>query len=263
MGWDWCIEQYGLAQRAARRSAGTIRLHRHYLRQLASFARRRKPAALERRDLVKFVGTYARKSAETMKSARQAVVGFYRWATSEGIVEVNPAAGLPPVSVPPGVARPAPEAVLRRALERADHRSRLMVLFAAYGGLRCAEIARVHGDDWDGRVLYVTGKGEKTRRVPVRHPELVATLNTLDGYLFPGRCSGHLSPGRVTELLSELLEDGWTGHKLRHRFATRSHDANPDVLALGRVLGHSRPETTMRYVALSDDALTRVVDAAA
>lgn len=263
MTWDWCIEQYGIAQRAARRANGTIRLHRHYLRQLAAHAGRTRPWTITRRQLVEFVARYAACSAETMKSARQAVVGFYRWAESEGYVPTSPAAGLPAVSVPPGVPKPAPEAVLRRALERATDRERLMALLAAYGGLRCGEIARVHGDDWDGRVLYVTGKGGKTRRVPIRHDELVSTLDRLDGWLFPGRCGGHLSPGRVTELLSDLLEGDWTGHKLRHRFATRSHDANPDVLALGRVLGHSRPETTMRYVALSDDALVRVVDAAA
>lgn len=263
MTWDQALGQYATAQRAARRSAGTIRLHQHYLRHLAAQARRRGPWDLERRDLVGFVATYTRRSAETMKSARQAVVGFYRWAHGEGHVAVDPAVGLPPVSVPPGVAKPAPEAVLRRALERADARERLMLLLAAYAGLRCAEIARVHADEWDGRVLYVTGKGGKVRRVPVVHDELVAALDRAEGHVFPGRVDGHLSSGRVTELLSDVLEGQWTGHKLRHRFATRSHDANPDVLALGRVLGHSRPETTMRYVALSDDALLRVVHAAA
>jgi len=260
--WEWAIEQYGIAERAARRSAGTIRLHRHYLRHLAVFARRRRPAALTRRDVAAFVATYARRSAETMKSARQSVVGFYRWAALEGLVDVDPTVGLPPVSVPAGEAKPAPEAVLRRALEQARPRERLMLLLAAYAGMRCAEIARTHCDDWDGRVLYVTGKGDKTRRVPVVHPEIVAALEHGEGYLFPGS-RGHLSAGRVTELLSEALEGDWTGHKLRHRFATRSHEVNPDLLALGRVLGHSRPETTARYVQTSHDALVRVVQAAA
>ena len=36
-----------------------------------------------------------------------------------------------------------------------------------------------------------------------------------------------------------------------------------DLLAVGAVLGHSRPETTQRYVRMPTDALTAAVAAAA
>ena len=35
--------------------------------------------------------------------------------------------------------------------------------------------------------------------------------------------AGHLSAGRVGELVSELLPDGWTTHTLRHRFASAAY----------------------------------------
>jgi len=42
-----------------------------------------------------------------------------------------------------------------------------------------------------------------------------------------------------------------------------TYAANADVFALGQVLGHSRPETTQRYVRLPSDALLAGVRAAA
>ena len=191
------------------------------------------------------------------------LVAFYRWAVLAGHLDQDPTLGLPSVRVPQGQARPTPEAVLHAALGRADERTRTMLLLAAYAGLRCAEVARCRSSDLAEGILYVTGKGGRTRVLPVEHPDLVAAFTRADGWLFPGRDHGHLSPGTVSRILSEALPAGWTGHTLRHRFATRAYAGTRDVLAVGRALGHSRPETTRRYVQLPPDALLAVVRAAA
>jgi integrase/recombinase XerC len=260
MTWDNAIAEYTTAMRAARRSPGTVRLHRHYLRRLAGQVG--SPWTVTTPQLRTYLDV-SHWSAETQKSARASVVAFYRWAHAAGHVDEDPAAALAPITVPAGVPRPAPETALRKALARADHRERVMLLLAAYAGLRCAEIAQVHTDDLTEGLLYVTGKGGKTRIVPLEHPELLAAFARAAGYLFPGKVDGHLSPGYVTKLLSEVLPDGWTGHTLRHRFATRSYARNSDAFALGKVLGHSRPETTLRYVQVPTEALMRVVRGAA
>lgn len=67
---------------------------------------------------------------------------------------------------------------------------------------------------------------------------------------------------REFALLSRALPEGWTGHTLRHRMASVSYAATRDLLAVGAVLGHSRPETTQRYVRMPDDALRAAVSAA-
>jgi hypothetical protein len=46
----------------------------------------------------------------------------------------KPARKLPPVSVPRGAPRPAPDNRLKRALRAANDRDRLMVMLAAYAG---------------------------------------------------------------------------------------------------------------------------------
>ena len=55
------------------------------------------------------------------------------------------------------------------------------------------------------------------------------------------------------------LPPGWTAHTLRHWFATQTYAHNSDVLALMRLLGHSRPEVTMRYVQQSTDVLRQAI----
>lgn len=256
MTWTGSIAMYSSWLGAAGRSPGTVRLHRHYLSNMTSLAPT--PRSVTRSALLSFLANPAWKP-ETRKSARSVAVGFFGWARREGLIDEDPSRGLPPVSVPPPVAKPAPEHVLAEALEGAAPRVRTMLLLAAYAGLRCSEISRVHRDDYSDGVLYVVGKGGRQRIVPITHPELDFALRRADAWLFPNGRGSHLSPGHVTRLLSEALPGEWTGHKLRHRFATRSYQTNPDVLALGQVLGHSRPETTMRYVQVSRDALLAVV----
>jgi integrase len=66
----------------------------------------------------------------------------------------------------------------------------------------------------------------------------------------------------VSKLLSRALPPGWTGHTLRHRLATAAYGGTRDLLAVSALLGHSRPETTQRYVRLPDDAIRAAVAAA-
>ncbi|QHO92219.1 integrase [Actinomyces sp. 432] len=204
---------------------------------------------------------------DTRKSIRTALTGFFRWLHAEELIAEDPAARLAPVSVPPGVARPAPEDVIARALAEAEPRTRAMIMLGAYAGLRAAEISAVDVTRYDGAGLYVTGKGGKTRYVPIIRDDLHAILRDAqrrgERWLFPGGTGGHLSPGHVTKLVSAALPDGWTAHTLRHRCATAMFAGTRDLLAVGAVLGHSRPETTQRYVRMPTDALTRAVQAAA
>jgi len=244
---------------AAGTSPHTLRLRRHYLRRLAAFGEN-DPWELDTDDLAGFLAQPGW-AAETRRSARAAVRGFYTWAQLTGRLERNPARDLPAVRVPAGLPRPTPEEVVAQALRRADGRGRLMVLLAAFAGLRRGEIAALHSEDIRGGQVRVRGKGGKVRIVPL-HPVLVAELELAasGGFLFPGRINGHLSPDRVGHILADLLGRGWTGHTLRHRFATRAYATQRDLLAVQQLLGHAKPETTRRYTALPDDALRAAVD---
>ncbi|WP_162933844.1 tyrosine-type recombinase/integrase [Actinomyces lilanjuaniae] len=259
--WTEAIEAWTTAMRAAGRSPGTIRVYTNHMRRVQE-AVPAGPAQATTADLRRVLaeGAWA---PETRKSVRSAITSFYKWLADEGLTDKDPSTRLPSVSVPTAVARPTPEDVVTHALETADPRVRAMIMLGAYAGLRCAEIATVHSTNWDGQGLYVTGKGGRQRYVPVVRDDLRALLHQAQGWLFPGKVDGHISPGWVCKLVSRALPPGWTAHTLRHRCATKMFAGTRDLLSVGAVLGHARPETTQRYVRLPDDALRNAVTAAA
>ena len=258
--WPGAIEGYVTAMKAAGRSPGTVRLHRHYLSRLTE-VHRGGPWSVRTSTLLEVLSA-DHWAPETRKSARAALRSFYRWAHGAGHVEEDPAERLPSVRVPPGRPRPTPEHLVKQLLAHRDSRLGLMGMLAAYCGLRAGEIAQVHARDLVGDELIVRGKGGKTRAVPVVSPVLLGRLRLLDGWAFPNGYGSHLSSGHVSRLLSRAMPDGWTAHTLRHRCGTVAYAATRDLLAVGALLGHSRPETTQRYVLMPDDAIRAAARAA-
>ena len=238
---------------------GTIRLRRHYLGLLAR--RHPHPAGVTEDDLVAFVMT-AGWSAETRRSARSSVAGFYRWCVRTERLVRDPSMDLPRVKLPTRVPRPVPEDLFARALKQAGERDRLMLLLAGRMGLRRAEIAVVHTRDVVNGLLIVTGKGEKERVVPLSPEVAISLARSPAGWVFPGQVGGHVSPDWVGRLLSRSLGSGWSGHGLRKRFATKAIEAH-NPFAVRDLLGHSRLETTQLYVGIPLESLRAAVMAAA
>lgn len=81
--------------------------------------------------------------------------------------------------------------------------------------------------------------------------------------VFPGQIDGHISPNYCGKLLSRLMPEGWSAHKLRHRYASRGFAATGDLLAVQQALGHSSVATTQRYVQVSPQSVRAVSEAAA
>lgn len=259
--WASALGDFRTAQRAAHRSPGTIRTQAHYLNKLPTLAR--SPGHVTTSHLLGFLAV-DHWSAATRKSARTAVRSFFRWLYQAGRIDHDPAEALPAIRVPEAEPNPVPELVYREALLAASERVRLMLLLAGHGGLRAAEVSRVHADHLAGDVLVVLGKGGKTRHVPIVQAELLARLQAVDGYAFPNPTTGKpLTPGHVSRLMSEAILGAWSGHKLRTRAGTAAYAGTRDLLAVMQFLGHSRPETTRRYIKLPDDAVRAAARAAA
>lgn len=262
--WQTALDAWVLFMRAAGRPATTLYLREYQLRRFAADTFL-EPFEVTGADLVGWVAIH-KWAPESRRSYRSALRSFYGWAYSSGNMGHNPAELLPSVALPIRSPRPAPEEVLGAALEAADDRVRLMLLLAARLGLRRGEIATVHTEDIVtsplGWSLRVTGKGRRQRVLPLAG-ELKRLLAACPpGFVFPGGVDGHLSPAWVGKMVSAILGPLWTTHTLRHRFATAAYAGQRDLFAVQTLLGHSRPETTMGYVALPDESLRAAVASA-
>jgi integrase/recombinase XerC len=123
----------------------------------------------------------------------------------------------------------------------------------------------------------VTGKGRKTRTVPVgsRAREVLkrwlaarAQLAKEDERaLFVGARGSRIAPGVVQSRLRRLgqrqgLDSTIHPHVLRHSFASHVLQSSQDLRAVQEMLGHSSISTTQVYTHLDFQALAKVYDAA-
>ncbi|HEY1475305.1 MAG TPA: tyrosine recombinase XerC [Pseudolabrys sp.] len=148
------------------------------------------------------------------------------------------------------------------------------VLGLLYGsGLRISEALSLKRKDAGANdTLTVTGKGNKTRMVPVlpQIGKLIADYVALcpidlpaDGALFVGARGGSLSPRVVQLAMARLrgalgLPETATPHALRHSFATHLLARGGDLRAIQELLGHASLSTTQIYTAVDSERLLEV-----
>src|ERR1700761_9341522 len=151
------------------------------------------------------------------------------------------------------------------------------VMALLYGsGLRISEALSLKRRDvpkrGEGDVLIVTGKGNKTRMVPVLQNVLALVAEYVsmcphvlaqDAPIFVGARGGPLSP-RIIQLTMERmrgalgLPDSATPHALRHSFATHLLSRGGDLRAIQELLGHASLSTTQIYTGIDSERLLEV-----
>ncbi len=154
------------------------------------------------------------------------------------------------------------------------------VLSLLYGaGLRISEalaVKRAEAPVGSSDVLTVTGKGQKTRTVPVIAPVSAAIEAyvalcpyplPLEGPLFVGAKGGPLSPRIIQLAVARLrgalgLPESATPHALRHSFATHLLERGGDLRSIQELLGHASLSTTQLYTAVDTARLLRAYRAA-
>jgi integrase/recombinase XerC len=253
-----------------------LRLHRQPVSTLQSAQVRRAVAILHGKGL----------SPRTLALLLSAWRGWFRWLVRHRGFQANPVLGIRA----PKAARPLPKALSVEAAQqlldnRADGlagvRDRAMFELLYSSGLRRAELVAL--DAKDGRLdlkegeVTVTGKGAKTRTVPIgakARDALQAWLEVRNQLahpnekaLFVGARGRRISPAVVGARLaawgraSGVIERVHP-HMLRHSFATHVLQSSQDLRAVQEMLGHASISTTQIYTHLDFQALAKVYDSA-
>jgi integrase/recombinase XerC len=144
------------------------------------------------------------------------------------------------------------------------------VISLCYGaGLRIAEALALTRADLETSTLRVTGKGGKTRMVPLIAPvrRAIETYLSLSPFhpapnepMFRGEKGGVLSPRLIQLRLQQLrgalgLPPSATPHALRHSFATHLLGKGGDLRMIQELLGHASLSSTQIYTAIDTDRL--------
>jgi len=155
----------------------------------------------------------------------------------------------------------------------------LAMMELAYScGLRLAELISIDLNDLDRRdaMLEVTGKGAKTRRLPVGSKALEAVDRWLkvrhrlaapdEPALFVSKRGRRISARTVQQRLEQHAHHRQAvrhlhPHLLRHSFASHLLESSGDLRAVQELLGHADIGTTQIYTHLDFQHLARVYDA--
>jgi integrase/recombinase XerC len=225
-------------------------------------------------------------SARSLARALSAVKGFTAWLADRDGADATAILSTRGPKFRRKLPRPLSEDGARAMLDTVGDQSRedwiaardTAVVTLLYGcGLRISEALGLTGADHPlPDVLRITGKGDKTRLVPVLPTAraAVAQYARLCPYdlsrtapLFRGARGGALNPRLIALVMEKTrlqlgLPATATPHALRHSFATHLLSAGGDLRAIQELLGHASLSTTQAYTAVDAARLMEVYEKA-
>ena len=239
-------------------------------------------------DIRTFINTERRRglSPRSIQRLLSSCRTFYEHLLTEGKIKLNPAKNI----VSPKSAQLLPKAMDADLVQRLldfkpkgmiEIRDKAIAELLYSSGLRLSEICKLDLEDIDlkERTCVVTGKGNKTRIVPVGtkaiqslrdwiiyRNELLESKETQTNAIFLNNKGSRISARSIQLRLEKLcLQRGLPGinpHMLRHSFASHVLESSGDLRAVQEMLGHSDIGTTQIYTKLDFQHLSKVYDKA-
>jgi len=222
-------------------------------------------------------------SASSIKLIVVALKIFFRFLSGKGAVDRDPTDAL----TLPRIERYLPETLnelqVEQLIESIDTkgslglRDRAMTELLYASGLRISELANARLENFatEEGILRVTGKGNKTRIVPVGRKacEALASYLSMERPKLVKRRSGSeiflsargtkLTTARIWQIVKKIsrhsgLETNIYPHLLRHSFATHLLGNGADLRIIQEMLGHADISTTQVYTHVDQQRLKAV-----
>jgi len=272
--------------RERRLSPHTAEAYRHDVRVLLELTQETPLQDLQVHQIRRFIARLHASGLGGKSLARMLAAwrGFFSYLARDHGFTRNPCTGVRPPKSPKSLpkALSPDEATRLVSFSRDDPlalRDRAMFELLYSSGLRLSELTSLKEGDvnFADATVRVTGKGNKTRVVPVGSHALQAIRAWLpvrdslpqrsDSALFLSQRGGAISPRTVQSRLKTWgIETGLPGHvhphMLRHSFASHVLQSSGDLRAVQEMLGHASISTTQVYTHLDFQYLAKVYDQA-
>ncbi|HSK73380.1 MAG TPA: site-specific tyrosine recombinase XerD [Pyrinomonadaceae bacterium] len=239
---------------------------------------------LTRQDLRGFIADLSREGLSPSSVGRitSAVRGFYKFLMLDGHIKKHPAEDLDTPQKGFYLPKFLNQAEVEQLLSQPDvsqeiglrDRAILELMYAC--GLRVSEAVDLKiGDvELDAGILTCTGKGSKTRKIPIG----TSALEWVKSYLALRRKKENIeinnlfvsSLGRtitrqvIFQFTKEYAEkaglEDVSPHTLRHSFATHLIQNSADIRSVQQMLGHSDISTTQIYTHITDSHLRKTYE---
>lgn len=257
------LDEWVSAMTAARRSTRTIQ---ERLLIIHALARSCDPMICDWRDIAAYLGN-PRWQRGTVRTYFDALGAWFKWLVIVEYRRDNPMLALPRPNAKHGVPRPITTTQLAQILRTVNrHRTRTMIILAAYQGLRVHEIAKMDGKFIRNGRLRVLGKGDSDWEIPLH--ELVAyeaQFYPRIGLWFPSYAETlePVTAKNVSRVVSDTMRRAGvdaTAHQLRHWMATEMLDGGADIRTVQEVLRHLNIASTAIYTKVNDVKRRAAVD---
>ncbi len=206
-------------------------------------------------------------SNASFENVRSCISAFFSWMQSEEIIEKDPTQKINPIKVPTEVKKPFSDVeidALRSGCRSLKERAVVEILLSA--GVRVNELCEMKIEDIDmgTMAVHVThgkgGKGRITYMSPVGRQHLVQYLSSRKDkmpYLIVNKNCKKISTDGIRSILNTVAKrakvENVHPHRFRRTFATVLASRGMDIQVIQKLLGHSRLDTTLRYVSTSED----------
>lgn len=195
---------------------------------------------------------------------------WFDWLVQADLRADSPMVKVRAPKVPPRKPRPLTPAQFAAVLATRTHmRTRMMILLAAFQGLRVHEIAKLRGEDVDlgARQLRVVGKGGVDSTLPL-HPAVAgyAEIFPRRGWWFPasGDRTGHVHGRSVSDIVGDVLRragvPNGSAHRLRHTYATLLVANGTNIRVVQELLRHASLQTTQIYTGVSAEQMREAIE---
>jgi integrase/recombinase XerC len=235
-------------------------------------------------DIRRLVATLHAKGrgGKTLSRALSAWRGYFNFLIERRSYKHNPCLGIRPPKKDKRLPKAlSPDEIIQLLeTEETDEkgiRDQAMFELCYSSGLRLSELTSVTMKELDliDGTIRVTGKGNKTRIVPVGQRATTAirrwikvreSLNKpISDLLFPNKNNQPLSSRTIQHRLTQWTKKQGLGqnvhpHMLRHSFASHLLQSSGDLRAVQEMLGHASISTTQVYTHLDWQHLAKIYD---